>query len=346
MNNRENRKNDHIKYALALPDGPKQTGFSDVHVMSNCLPEVDLAKVSLGTTLPGLRKLVHPFIINAMTGGAGNLTLINRQLAVVARETESAMAVGSQYGSIKSSNYEESFRVARLENPQGIIFANVSALATVSEGQKAVDMLEAQALEIHLNAAQELAMAEGDRNFSGYLKSIERLCNSLSVPVIVKETGCGMARKEIKALLNVGVKIIDIGGAGGTNFPAIEGVRYKDANQELNTWGIPTAISLLEAVAVCDKNTGIIATGGIRTAKDTLKALILGANAVGMAGNILKNLTDGGVAFAVEEINKLKRNLKDFMVLTGSTKISGLQKVPVYYTGEVFAARESLGNMR
>ena len=346
MDSRESRKNDHIKYALSLSDGPLQTGFSDIHVMSNCLPEIDLDRVSLSASLPGVQTLKHPFIINAMTGGAASLETVNRQLAIVAKETDSAMAVGSQYGSVKTHNYSESFRVVRLENPQGIIFANVSALATVSEGQCAVDMVEAQALQIHLNAAQELAMAEGDRKFSGYLRAIEKLSTGLSVPVILKETGCGMARREIRALRNVGVKIIDIGGAGGTNFPAIEGARYQGANQELSTWGIPTAISLLEAVTVCGKQNGIIATGGIRTAADTLKALILGANAVGMAGNVLKNLTDGGVKYAVEEITRLKNNLQDFMVLTGCKTISQLKDVPVYYTGEVMAAQQSLGNMR
>lgn len=173
-NSRENRKNDHIKYALSLPDGPLNTGFSDVHVMSNCLPEVNVDGISLTTVLPGLKSLSHPFIINAITGGADSLETVNRQLATVAKETGCAMAVGSQYGSIKSHNYVDSFRVVRLENPQGIVFANVSALATVSEGQSAVDMLEAQALQIHLNAAQELAMAEGDRNFSGYLVLLKK----------------------------------------------------------------------------------------------------------------------------------------------------------------------------
>ena len=345
-NSRENRKKDHIKYALSLPDGPLATGFSDVHVLNNCLPDLNLNDVSLTATLPNMPPLHHPIIINAMTGGTDQLEEVNRQLAIVARETGSAMAVGSQYGSVKSHNKNASFRIARLENPQGIIFANVSALATVDEGKEAVDMVDAQALQIHLNVAQELAMEEGDRDFFGYLAAIEKLCNNLPVPVIAKETGCGMAPAQIKALLNVGVKIIDIGGAGGTNFPAIEGLRYKGANQELNIWGIPTAISLLGAVNTVPQEIGIIAAGGIRTALDTLKALIMGASAVGMAGNILKDLTDGGIIGAVEEINKLKRNLKDFMVLTGCTKLSQLRKVPVYYTGDVLAAKQSLENMR
>ena len=342
MKTRENRKHDHIKYALALSDGPLDNGFSQVHVLPNCLPEISLSQVSLATYLPGIRPLEHPLIINAMTGGTRESEEINKQLAQVAKNTHSAMAVGSQYGSIKSNNYLDTFTVVRKENPQGIIFANVSPLASVSEGQKAVDMLEAQALQIHLNVSQELAMEEGDRDFCGYLQRIEELATKITVPIIVKETGAGMAATQIKALLDVGVSIIDVGGAGGTNFMAIETARFKDTNRELCTWGLPTAISLLEAAKVRTKQQGIIATGGVRTALEMLKALILGANAVGMAGNILKFLVDGGVDNASTEIVKLLHNLRDFMVLTGCKNVPQLTKVPVYFTGEVLAAQQAL----
>ena len=342
MKTRENRKHDHIKYALALADGPLENGFSQVHVVPNCLPELNLSQISLATALPGIPTLEHPIIINAMTGGAQEAEEINKQLAQVAKLTHSAMAVGSQYGSIKSNNYLESFTVVRRENPQGIVFANVSPLATVCEGQQAVDMLEAQALQVHLNVAQELAMEEGDRNFTGFLKSIEALANNISVPIIVKETGAGMAAEQINALLNVGVNIIDIGGAGGTNFMAIEAARFPTTNTELRTWGLPTAISLLEAARVMSHNQGIIATGGVRTGLEVLKALILGANAVGMAGNILKFLVDGGVESAAGELVKILHNLQDFMLLTGCQAVPQLTKVPVYFTGEVLAARQAL----
>jgi isopentenyl-diphosphate delta-isomerase len=342
MKTRENRKHDHIKYALALADGPLSNGFSQVHVLPNCLPEIAREDVNLSTSLPGIPKLAHPLIINAMTGGTDEAEEINKQLAKVALNTQSAMAVGSQYGAIKTNNNLTSFTVVRKENPQGIIFANVSPLASVSEGQQAVDMLEAQALQVHLNVAQELAMEEGDRNFTGFLKRIEQLAGKITVPIIVKETGAGMAATQIKALTNVGVNIIDVGGAGGTNFMAIEAARFKETNQELCGWGLPTAISLLEAKGVLTKQQGLIATGGLRTGLDILKALVLGANAVGMAGNILKFLVDGGVDNATAEINSLLHNLKDFMVLTGSKTVPQLTQVPVYYTGEVYEALRTL----
>ena len=344
MKTRENRKHDHIKYAMALPDGPLSNGFSQVHVVPNCLPEIKLSQISLATALPGIPTLEHPLIINAMTGGAQEATEINKQLAQVAKNTHSAMAVGSQYGSLKSNNYLDSFTIVRKENPQGIVFANVSPLASVAEGERAVDMLEAQALQIHLNVAQELAMEEGDRSFTGFLQHIEELATKISVPVIVKETGAGMAAKEIKALTNVGVNIIDVGGAGGTNFMAIEAARFSDTNKELCNWGLPTAITLLEAAKVMSDSQGIIATGGIRTGLEILKALILGAKAVGMAGNILKFLVDGGVDNATCEIHKLLHNLQDFMLLTGSKSIPQLTKVPVYFTGDVLAAQTALKN--
>lgn len=341
MDSREARKSDHIKYALTLPDGPLTTGFEDVHVMHNCLPEINCETVSLATELAGI-KLEQPIIINAMTGGGAALVDINRKFAIIARETHCAMAVGSQYGAIITNSNWDSFKIVRQENPQGIIFANVSALAKVEEAQTAVDMVEAQALQIHLNVAQELVMAEGDRNFAGFLKSIEAICSKVAVPIIVKETGCGMARAQIKALINVGVRIIDIGGAGGTNFPAIEAARYKATEQTLIHWGIPTVISLVEAVHVLGKNNGIIASGGLRTATDFLKALALGANAGAMAGNLLRILSAGTVEESCARIFKLQSDLRDLMVLTGSKRVQDISRTPLYFTGELFQALESL----
>ncbi|MEA5091910.1 Isopentenyl-diphosphate delta-isomerase [bioreactor metagenome] len=341
MDSREARKIDHIKYALALPDGPLATGFSDVHIMHNCLPELNREAVNLATNLAGIQ-LERPIIINAMTGGGKALSDINRKIAIIARETHCAMAVGSQYGAIIDNTNWESYRIARKENPHGIIFANVSALATVDEAKTAVDMLEAQALQIHLNVAQELVMAEGDRDFSGFLSAIESICNKLTVPVIAKETGCGMARTQVKALVNAGVRIIDIGGAGGTNFPAIEAARYKETNHELNDWGIPTVISLLEAVQVFGKNNGIIASGGLRSASDCLKAFALGASAVAMAGNLLRILNEGSIEAGCAYLIRLQSDLRDLMVLTASERIQDIGKTSVYFTGDTFQAIESL----
>lgn len=233
MKSRESRKLDHIRYALCVGDGPCASGFSDVHLLHHCLSGICRNEVDLTCLLPGLPALAHPIIINAITGGADAVAKINESLAIVARETGSAMAVGSQFGTVRTGLHRDSYTIVRKCNPKGLIFANLSAFASVEQAKAAIDMISADALQIHLNPAQELAMEEGDRDFSNCLSHIEAMVQGVGVPVIVKETGCGMAKKEAQDLLDVGVTLLDIGGAGGTNFPAIEHQRYPEGNEEL-----------------------------------------------------------------------------------------------------------------
>lgn len=333
---RENRKTDHIKYSLELGDGPLSPGFEDVRFLHNCLPELSLENVNLATSLANI-KLEVPLLINAITGGSNNVVVENRLLASVAAATGCAMAVGSQYGAVTRKRIDESYSIVRKTNPTGIIFANLGANAKPEVAQFAVEMIEANGLQIHLNAAQELVMTEGDKDFSGYLRNIEEICNCINVPVIVKETGCGMAREQIRQLLNCGVSIIDVGGAGGTNFPAIEAARSQTTDfNELLDWGIPTALSVLEARSVCDVSASIIATGGVRSALDIAKALALGADTVGMAGNILNKILVGGETAAIEEIRNMLAMLRNIMVLTGSKRISDLRSAPILFSGSLF----------
>ncbi len=338
MKSRESRKIDHIRYALQLDDGPCATGFSDVQILHRCLPQVNRNAVSLATYLPGIGKLPHPLLLNAMTGGAEEVKTINADLALVARETQSAMAVGSQYGTLTHKLHADSFRIVRKINPHGILFANVSPLATPEMALEAIDMIEAQGLQIHLNAAQELAMEEGDRDFSNWLEHIAAICAVSPVPVIVKETGCGILAEDAKALLAAGVKILDTGGAGGTNFPAIEQLRYSDGNPELGHWGISSALSLLDVVRVTGWQHGVVASGGIRSALDILKAQVLGANMVGMAGNLLRMVQEESPQKAIQWIHTTLERVKDFYTLTGCTQVETLQKVRYYLTGNLAAA--------
>lgn len=332
---RESRKTDHINFALELGDGPVETGFGDIQFLHNCLPETNLQKVNLTSAIDEIT-LTHPIIINAITGGTEDTGKINGALAQVAAQTGCAMAVGSQYGVIGKKFFDPSFTIVRKNNPDGVIFANLGAYADLEMANRAVDMLEAQALQIHLNVAQELVMDEGDRNFAGYLHNIETIVNSLPVPVIVKETGCGIAKEQAEQLLACGVKIIDVGGAGGTNFPAIEAARKNYAEEHLINWGIPTALSLLEVTSVCKMRASIIATGGIRNAMDVSKAFALGASAVGMSGNILDLMINEGVEATVKYLQALLNDVKKVMVLTGSTSINDLQKVPLLFSGKLF----------
>ncbi|MBP7839961.1 MAG: alpha-hydroxy-acid oxidizing protein, partial [Acidaminococcaceae bacterium] len=243
-----------------------------------------------------------------------------------------------QYGTVTRKEGIKSFEVVRKYNPNGIIFANLSADAKPDVVENAIEMIAADGLQLHLNVAQELVMPEGDRDFSGYLHNIELICAKTQVPVIVKETGCGMTKEQVRQLLNCGVAAVDVGGAGGTNFLAIEAARRQDSGyNELLSWGIPTALSILEArIIVAGNNCGLIASGGIRNALDMAKALALGADAVGMAGNILLKIKLEGVSSAVQEITKMFELLRNIMLLTGCNNVAGLRKIPLLFSGTLF----------
>ena len=220
----------------------------------------------------------------------------------------------------------------REEYPDGVIFANTSALATPEEALEAVKMIEADALQIHLNPAQELIMPEGDREFKGLFANMQRILDKCCVPVIVKETGCGMAARQVKQLLKAGFTCFDVGGAGGTNFPAIEAERYGGTTL-LNGWGLNTAQTLLETGSVCGSEGYIAATGGVRTGLDAAKCLALGADVIGMAGNVLAAAVNDGADAAAELITQAEDELRLLMLLTGAPDIRSMRTKPLYFTG-------------
>lgn len=187
---------------------------------------MNLQDIDVSTTLMGI-KLSFPLLINAVTGGALDVTNMNRKIAEFAKEVQLPMAVGSQYVAIANNEVLESFQVVRQVNPNGVIFANLGAYTSVDDAKRAVNMIRADALQIHLNVAQEIFMSEGDRHFDGYLAKIAAIVEAVDVPVIVKEVGFGIAKEQAIALSNIGVNAIDIGGTGGTNFLAIEAARIK-----------------------------------------------------------------------------------------------------------------------
>ncbi len=328
---REQRKLDHIKYALKLGDGPQTSGLEHVHFVHNCLPELNPQDISLSSRFGGIL-LLSPFLINAVTGGAEAVTEINRRLAQAAKKAGAALAVGSQYGAVKRKTNYYSYEVVREEYPDGVIFANTSALATPEEALETVKMIDADALQIHLNPAQELIMPEGDREFKGLFANMQRILEKCCVPVIVKETGCGMAARQVKQLLKAGFTCFDVGGAGGTNFPAIEAARY-GGTALLNGWGLNTAQTLLETGSVCGSEGFIAATGGVRTGLDAAKCLALGADVIGMAGNVLAAAVNDGADAAAELITQAEDELRLLMLLTGAPDIRSMRTKPLYFTG-------------
>lgn len=297
---------------------------------------------SLGTLL-----LTRPLIINAITGGDPVLTECNALLADIAANAGIAMAVGSQYGAVRSGREcdRQSFRIVRERNPHGIILANLNTAASLEEIKQAVDMIAADGLQIHLNSAQELIMPEGERDFRGKLEKIALFAEDLRLPLIIKETGSGIARKQADSLFANGVRIFDTGGAGGTNFLAVEAARNdKFLFPELLSWGLPTALSVLETnTAVGARGGMIIAAGGLRTGLDAAKALALGASAVSMAGNILKTSLHYGAEQAIEQIAIICLELQKVMVLCGAAKISDLHRTPLIFTDNMWQALSCLG---
>ncbi|RIY19772.1 type 2 isopentenyl-diphosphate Delta-isomerase [Bifidobacteriaceae bacterium NR026] len=345
----EQRKNDHIKLACEQYKSHADAGFEQVRFIPNALPQLALSDVDTSVRVFGeSEKWDVPLYINAMTGGSKNGENINAMLAKVAEKTGVAMASGSLSAALKNPRLSETFSVIRRFNPRGFVMANVSAGASVEQAIKAVEILQANALQIHLNAAQELVMNEGDRDFSAWLSNIEaiaRALDSMKVPVVVKETGCGMSARDVLRLQNVGVRAVDVGGRGSTNFVAIENARRGRGRgyEFLDSWGLTTVESLLD-IAQCDKilrgscDSGdsavagdcaqmqVFASGGVRTPLDVVRALKLGASAVGVAGEFLHTLTCGGTDALVEQIEDWKAQIRVIMALLGCKNIAALRK--------------------
>lgn len=330
---RQSRKLAHLKLAQTIADGPCHTGFADVRLLHNCLPGIGMSDTALPTVVAGIT-LAHPIIINAVTGGADDVAETNRALAKAARATKSAMAVGSQYASLEDKRVRDTFSLVRDEYPDGVVFANLGAHVSPDQAKEAVAMIDAQALQIHLNVGQELVMREGDREFGGYLERIAAIAEVLPVPVIVKETGCGMAAEQLRQLAAAGVAAVDVGGAGGTNFLAIEAARSsRTLPEELLAWGTPTAVSLVEAKAVLPPSVSVIASGGVRSAADMAKSLALGADAVAIAGPVVRAVEHSEEA-AVAWINERLQELRCLMVLCGACAPQKLSNKPLVILGE------------
>ena len=335
---RGRRKLEHLR--LFQGDNNGLNGLDDIHLIHQALPELDCSDIDLSCRWLG-KTLAAPFIINALTGGPPETTAINAALARVARRTGIALAVGSQKGAVENKEWRASFTIVRRENPDGLILANIGAGNPPAMAAEAADMITADGLQVHLNAAQELVMPEGDRSFRGWLDNIRDLVNTLEVPVIAKEVGFGLSREAARRLYHAGVRILDVGGRGGTNFAAIENRRRERQITALARWGLPTAVSILEI-----KDLGlpveIVATGGIRHAMDAARALALGARIVGVAGYFLKILLEEGEEILTQEILHWQEDLKRICLLTGCATPAELASSPIVITGQTRAWLEGI----
>ncbi len=344
-NSIEERKADHIEICLEEDVQARKatTGFEDVTLVHKALSEIERKIIDLSTTVFGY-KFSAPIFVGAMTGGTVKAQKINAAIAEAVEVLNLGMGVGSQRAAIDNPKLESSYRVVREKAPTTFILANIGGPQLVGkygikEAKKAVEMVEANALAIHLNALQEAVQPEGETNYSGLLNRIGEVVQALEVPVIVKETGAGIAAEEAKMLEEAGVKGIDVSGVGGTSWAAVEYHRAKRRKDKFNQrlgqtfwdWGIPTAISLLETVQ--SVSIPVVASGGIRNGIDATKALVLGAGLVSVAYPILRPATKGQ-----EEVKKVLWSLigemRNAMFLVGADSVEKLKEVPVVLTGK------------
>lgn len=342
VSKQSHRKDEHISLAEHFYED-NHSDFNDIRLVPTSLPHFNVDDVDISTEISDLKFKV-PFFINAITGGSEQSTKINQRLAKIAANTGLAMAVGSQSIAISDPTQEASFSVVRENNPDGIVIANIGANHGADVANKAVEMINADALQVHINAAQELVMPEGDREFN-FIDNIKNIIDEVSVPVIVKEVGFGMSQQTITELTQLGVKIVDVSGMGGTNFAKIENFRRSDKTMPyMADWGLTTPESLLEASPI-NLDIDVIASGGVKNPLDMAKCFSLGAKLVGMSGEFLHQLlTYPEDETVVEHVNDWIYGLKTIMVLTNSQKISDLTKVDQILSPQLTAYKKQRGS--
>jgi isopentenyl-diphosphate delta-isomerase len=328
----DQRKSDHIKINLEKSVGSALTSGLERYLFTHeALPELDLEAVDMTLTLFG-KKLNAPILISSMTGGTEEAREINQRLAEAAQECGLAMGVGSQRAALEDRKQIPTFSITRKVAPNILLLANLGAVQLnygygIDDCLRAVDMIEADALILHLNPLQEAVQAGGDTNFAGLAEKIEGICQKLAVPVIVKEVGWGISERTAKILAECGVAVIDVAGAGGTSWSQVEMYRAPDEfTRRLAAtfvgWGIPTADSILNVKKAAPGIT-IFASGGLKDGLDIAKCIALGATLGGMAGQFLKAAASG-TENVVEMMNLTRRQIQVAMFGAG---VSNLKKL-------------------
>jgi isopentenyl-diphosphate delta-isomerase len=328
------RKREHLKLCLTddVQFKSKTNGFDKYDFMHYALTEVEIDKINFEIKL-FKKKINYPFLISCMTGGTSEAENINAKLAIAAEELKIPIGVGSQRQALESNKYSDSYKAIRKNAPTVPIFGNIGAaqivkLKKLNTVQSLIDQIEADAMVIHLNPLQELLQKEGEPNFKRLLTKIKELVKILNVPIIVKEVGSGISGLAANRLLEIGVKGIDVAGAGGTSWAGVEMLRNKSQKEvELWEWGLPTSHCIKEVYKLKKSYKFVlIGSGGINSPIDAVKALALGADIVASARIILQTLNKEGVEGVKNLIESWFEFIKSIMFLTGSQSISDLQK--------------------
>ena len=340
------RKDDHIIYSL-LPKSQfevKTSWLECVELVHMAVPELDFEEVDMAVEFLGYR-LNAPLMIAAMTGGTRLAKRLNSMFARAAEELGVAIGVGSQRVALENPDVRDTFRVVRERASSVPVLANIGASQVVeglSEEKlgELIEMVGADALAVHLNPLQEVLQVEGQPKYSGLLERLEELVEISPVPIIVKETGAGISREAAEMVARAGVAGVDVGGAGGTSFARVEGLRalaegdymlYR-LSEDFAEWGIPTAASVLEVRTASDSLL-VIATGGIRSGIDVAKAIRLGADICGIAYPVLRAALQGGYTRVREYLRSVIEGLRRSAFLTGCGNVGELRSAPVVIRG-------------
>jgi len=334
------RKFDHIKICATKKVESGDTLFSEVELLHKAAPEISKSDIDLSAEFLG-RKFDFPIVISAITGGCKEAVKINRNLALAAEKYNIPFGLGSQRAGIVEGRLARSYSIVRKYAPNAFVIGNLGAVQFsngfgMDEVQSAIGMIKADALAIHFNALQEAVQPEGDTDFSGVLEGLKKLQSS--VPLIAKETGCGISREQAVLFKECGFRALDLGGKGGTNFALVESYRGSPVGRTFEGWGIPTAQSILE----CRGLLPLIASGGMRNGLDAAKAIALGAGLVGFALPLLKPAM--GSAKAVEAtIGSIIEELRISMFLLGCRTISDLKRSPFVLKGSLLEIAKQRG---
>ncbi len=330
------RKRDHVELCVEsdVSFRQKTSGFERFEFVHNALPEIDFVEISTATTFLG-KSVSFPLMISCMTGGYDEAERINREIAEVCESLQLPMGVGSQRQALENSVHHATFQAARRGAPTIALVSNIGATEVAkphlwNKMHCIVDLIEADALTVHLNPLQELLQPEGSPTFRGVLAGIEHLVKTVGVPIIVKEVGAGISSKVAARLLDAGVAVIDVAGAGGTSWAGVEILRTENPQMvdAFWDWGIPTVDCLRQIFVLKHAHSfSLIASGGVHSGMDVAKSLALGADMTGVARVMLQILMQSGQQALHDLLIAWQRQLQSVMFLTGVATIAELQTV-------------------
>ncbi|MDG7034651.1 MAG: type 2 isopentenyl-diphosphate Delta-isomerase [Nitrososphaerota archaeon] len=350
----EERKDDHLAIALEEKvEGYSTTWLEHVFLINQAAPELNYDEVNTEVEFLG-HKFSAPLMIDCMTGGGAESFNFNRNLAEVAAALRIGMGVGSQRVALVNPDQEKAFSVVRDVAPDSFIMANIGGAQIgrkldIEGIRKIINMVKADALAIHFNPLQELVQVGGEASFAGVIASISSLVKEIKVPIIVKEVGCGISKEVAMRLHTAGIAAINVAGAGGTSWAAIEGLRAKrlgdDRKYELSRafwgWGIPTAASILEVRHMTP--IPIIASGGIRNGMDVAKSLSIGADMAAMALPVIRAIKQGGIKGGTEMLSNVIEEFRMAEFLTGSKSVASFKAKRRVLLGPLEEWRKCLG---